>query len=101
MDMMGMLNGKLERDQTGRGSGLIWPVCCCCCCLFVCLIFFNEKTINDALNMGTNFGFPSQGGPRRPLPCFFFFSEKCSMSIVYLAGTLPPAPISEVCVCPW
>ena len=73
MDMMGMLNGKLERDQTGRGSGLIWPVCCCCCCLFVCLIFFNEKTINDALNMGTNFGFPSQGGPRRPLPCFFFF----------------------------
>ena len=42
--------------------------------LFVCLFFFfNEKTINDALNMGTNFGFPSQGGPRRSLPCLLFY----------------------------
>ena len=73
-DMMGMLDGKLEETKQGVGH---------------------------ALNMGTNFGFPSQGGPRRPLPCFFFLRNVALFfNIVYLAGTLPPSPLSEVCVCP-
>ena len=68
--------------------------------LFICC-FFNEKTINDALNMGTNFALPSQRGPRRPLLCLFFLRNVALFfNIVYLVGTLSPAILSEVCVCP-
>lgn len=90
MDMMGML-------ETKQG------VCQASFDLYVVVVFFfwNEKTINDGLNMGTNFGFPSQGGPRRPLPRFFFLRNVALFfNIVYLADTSTPAPLSEVCVCP-
>ena len=71
MDMMGMLDGKIERDQTWRGSGLIWPVCCCC--LFVW--FFERKNNKRCPQHGYKFWLSVPGWTEETAAMFFFFWE--------------------------
>ena len=81
MDMMVMLDGKLERDQTGRAS-------------------CPQHGYKFWLSIP---GWTEDTGAMFFLFLLFFFfliNVALFFSIVFLAGTLPPAPLSVVCVCP-